>query len=110
MSTLNGTAGRYRFVEPADVEALEDAKLGDAIHQEIVQPPTVYKRIQIALGDYRKQRGALETVLNLVANENVVPIEVLDRTVSEQIERRLVQQVGMVVRDKAFALRSVHNA
>ncbi len=91
--------GYRRFVTPDEIEQTE-ADEREPIHQEIVQPPTAYRRLQLAMGDYRKQRNALETVVDLLIRENNVQPEALHRTVCEAIDHRLLLNVAMIARNE----------
>ena len=77
---------------------------------EIIAPATLAQRIQTALGDHRRDQAALDRVLGIVAFKNVVPTELLEKKVREEIERRLVQQVAFIVGGKLRDMQRVKPA
>jgi hypothetical protein len=73
----------------------------------VFEPPTVYRRLCDAMGNYRTNQRALHRVLELVTDENVLPTSLLERKISEQIERKLVQHIASIARIEIADMRRV---
>jgi hypothetical protein len=87
--TLNGHAYERLLAtthEPHDCDT----------EREPVKLPTVYDRVRFGLRDYRESKRALNRVLNLCQGKGVLPCDLVERRVGEQIERELVQYIAGV--------------
>jgi hypothetical protein len=87
---------------------VDDCELVSA--KPVFEPPTLAQRIQTAIGDYRKDRAALQRVLNLANGHNILPMALVERKVSERIERDLVEHVGSIVGAKLRDMQRVEPA
>jgi hypothetical protein len=88
-ATLNGHA--YERLSAATYEPSDSDS-----EREPVKLPTVYDRVLIGLRDYRDNKRALNRVLNLCHGKTVLPCDLVERRVGEQIERELVQYIAGV--------------
>jgi hypothetical protein len=89
MSYLNGE--RITVIEPSNTIDFPTAA------KSPLSPPTVYDRVRLALRDYRGDQRALRRVISLVANKSVLPTDLLEQRVSEQIERELRGRITSVM-------------
>ncbi len=82
-ATLNGHAHVQRTNKEFDAQ------------REALEPnvSTLYSQVQTAMRDYRGHKQALARVLYLCHGKNVMPLALVERKVSEQIERELAQQL-----------------
>ena len=70
-------------------------------------PSTVADRLRMALNDYSGDKRALNRVLRMCHGKNVLPSELVERKVSELIEKTLLQQIAYITRDTIDDLRRV---
>jgi hypothetical protein len=88
-ATLNGHA-----CERLSAATYEPSDSDSDAEREPVKLPTVYDRVLLGLRDYRDNRRALNRVLNLCHGRDVLPTDLVERRVGEQIERNLVQFIA----------------
>jgi hypothetical protein len=75
--------------------------------RQSVTPTGVYHRLQTVLRDSRANTAALNRVLGMCQGKNIMPCELVERKVSEQIEKDLIMQVAHISREAIEAVNAL---
>jgi hypothetical protein len=93
MSYLNGAAQTIDASELAHEEL--DGQL--KVKRQVAIPITVADRLRIALGDYRRDKRALQRVMCICFDKSVLPVTLVEKRVNEAIEIELRRRVEWVL-------------